>query len=52
MITCLPELPPEVPPESSAGITAESGRKGPGGKVPKDKVMNDEVAKIIELLKI
>lgn len=38
MITCLPELPPELPPEVPPN---------PGGKV-----MNDKVAKIIELLNI
>lgn len=46
MITCLPELPPE----SSAGTSAEVPLN-PSGKVMKGKVMNDEVAKIIELLK-
>jgi hypothetical protein len=45
MITCLPELPPGLPPESSAGTSAEPPPD------PGVKVMNDEVAKIIELLK-
>jgi len=39
MITCLLELPPEVPPN-------------PGGKAANDKVINDRVAKTIELLKL
>jgi len=39
MITCLPEMPTEMPPN-------------PDGKDMNDKVINDKVAKIKELLKI